>query len=183
MKTWLPLILALVVALPTLAVAEEAKKEEKPGVKVKFADEKLEMVAPADWKKVEPRVRIIELEFAIEPAEGDKAPGRLTLMGAGGSIKANIDRWKGQFTKLTKDNVDEEKVEKHVVHFVELQGDYKDQRGPFAPAVVKNGYTMLAAIVVTDELGQYFVKFYGPDKTVAANKEKFMKMIKSLKSK
>jgi len=159
------------------------QERRKTAVPVKFAEEKLEFEVPADWKKVDPRVRIIELEYAVEPVEGDQTPGRITLMGAGGSVKANIDRWKGQFTKLNKDKVDEEKVEKHVVHFVELYGNYKDQRGPFAPATVKEDYGMLAAIIVTEELGQYFVKFYGPEKTVDANKEKFMKMIKSLKTK
>ena len=39
---------------------------------------------------------------------------------------------------------------------------------------------MLSAIVVTKEAGNYFVKFYGPEKTVGDNREKFDKMIDSL---
>ena len=39
---------------------------------------------------------------------------------------------------------------------------------------------MLAAIVVTKDLGNYFIKFYGPERTVTDNKAAFDKMIDSL---
>ena len=44
-----------------------------------------------NWKQVQPRSRIVETEFAIEPVKPDDQPGRMTSMGAGGSIEANID--------------------------------------------------------------------------------------------
>ncbi len=45
------------------------------------------------------QTRIVEHEFAIPAAEGDKADGRFTIMAAGGSVDANIDRWYAQFSQ------------------------------------------------------------------------------------
>jgi hypothetical protein len=39
---------------------------------------------------------------------------------------------------------------------------------------------MLGAIIVTDKVGQYFVKLYGPRKTIAANEKAFLDMIEGL---
>ena len=63
------------------------------------ANGELSLAAPAGWKQVQPRSRIVETEFAIEPVKPDDQPGRMTSMGAGGSIEANIDRWYGQFSQ------------------------------------------------------------------------------------
>ncbi len=45
------------------------------------------------------------------------------------------------------------------------------KRGPVAPAVERPNYRMLAAIIETGGAGNYFLKFYGPEKTVAANEK------------
>jgi hypothetical protein len=134
-------------------------------------------------------VRIIEAEFAIPAVEGDKNDGRLTIMAAGGSVEANIDRWIGQFSqpdgKSTKDQTKSEKitVDGQEVHLVDISGTYKDQRGPLAPAQTFENYRMLAAIVSTKDAGRYFLKLYGPKKTIAANEEAFRKMVESLDAK
>lgn len=184
MKRFAPICLGLVL-LTAISVAAEDKPaaEKKQAATISFGEDQLEMTVPEGWKSVKPRVGIIDHELTVSAKEGDGNPGRLTLMGAGGSIEANIERWKGQFVKLTAEEVKEEKVAEQNVHFVEFIGDFKDQRGPFAPAEVQEGYTMLAAIVTTDKLGNYFLKFYGPSETVGQNKEKFMQMVKSLKIK
>ena len=64
-----------------------------------IAGEALSLEAPASWKRVQPKSNMIETEFSIPAAEGDATPGRMTVMGAGGSVQANIDRWYGQFTQ------------------------------------------------------------------------------------
>ena len=63
------------------------------------ANGEFSLAAPAGWKQVQPRSRIVENEFAIEPVKPDDQPGRMTSMGAGGSIEANIARWYGQFSQ------------------------------------------------------------------------------------
>lgn len=177
-KHFAPLCFGLVLMTSLTAFAEE--KEAKT---ISFGDGHLEMTVPEGWKTVRPSVRIIEHEFAAPAKEEGGTAGRATLMGAGGGVEANVERWKKQFAKLTADEAKEEKIAGQTVHIIELKGDYKDQRGPFAPAVLKEDYTVLGAIVVTDKLGDYFLKLYGPSETISENKEKFTGMVKSLKVK
>jgi hypothetical protein len=156
---------------------------------VEIADGALSIEVGEAWKKVQPRVRIIELEYSIPAVEGDAQPGRLTVMAAGGSVEANITRWQGQFTQpdggSTKERTktEEKTIAGQTVHLVDISGNYKDQRGPFAPAVQREGYRMLAAIVVTDKFGNYFIKAYGPKATMSKNEAAFKAMIDSLKVK
>lgn len=156
------------------------------GEKISLADGKLTLTAPDGWKKVQPSVRIIEYEFVVPAAEGDENDGRVTIMGAGGSVEANIDRWIGQFSqpdgKATRDRTKQETttVDGQKVYLVDITGVYKDQRGPFAPATLHEDYRMLGAIITTEKSGQYFIKFYGPKKTVAENEKAFRSLVGSL---
>ena len=181
-----PVLVALV-SLALVAFASSSTRAEE--TTIKLADGRFELDAPASWKHQQPRVRIIDAEYAIPAAEGDENDGRLTVMGAGGSIEQNIDRWIGQFQQAdggsTKERTKSEKktISGLEVHLVDIAGTFSDRRGPFAPAVERPDYRMLAAIVETGKFGNYFVKFYGPRKTVAENEEAFSKMIESLRKK
>lgn len=167
---------------------------DKPeGKKFEIAEGKFSLKAPAGWLAKKPKTSIVETEFEVPAAEGDEAAGRVTVMGAGGSIEANIDRWKAQFTQLEgADEKDAAKVEKkkiagQQVHLVDLSGNYVD-KGPFqAEGVLRENYRMLAAIIETSQngkrTGNYFIKFIGPAKTVAENAAGFQQMIESLSAK
>lgn len=186
-----PLIAASVVFLAGWGVsAATAQEENKSGAAFTVADGKLTFTAPKGWTKKQPRSRIIEVEFAIPPAKDDENPGRFTVMGAGGDVQANIDRWFGQFEQPDgSDSKDKAKVEKKTVagnpvHYVDIAGTYKDApAGPFAggKTIKREDYRMLAAIVQTKEAGNYFLKFYGPKETVAENEKAFQQMLNSLK--
>ncbi|MFM7844409.1 MAG: hypothetical protein ACKOBW_10100 [Planctomycetota bacterium] len=171
------------VAYGTAACAADGKPEP-----VQLADGKLVVTAPGSWVRKQPKSRIIEHEFAIPPAEGDKQEGRFTVMGAGGGVEANIERWVGQFTQpdggATKDKtkIQKLKVGGVDVHYVDISGTYKDQPGPVAPAVMRENYRMLAAIIVTEKQGMHFLKFYGPKATVAGQEKAFQEMVNSLKA-
>lgn len=179
--------LGLLGLLTLLSTTTLAWAQQNPA-KLKLAGGQLELTAPAKWQRKQPKVRIIEHEFAVPAAEGDKADGRMTVMGAGGGVQANIDRWFGQFSQpdggSTKDRakVKKTKIGGHDVHLVDVSGTFRDQRGPVAPAVERAGYRMLAAIIETDR-GDYFIKFYGPQRTVAENEKPFLQMIDSLEGK
>ncbi len=165
--------------------ADDAKKPEP--ISFKVADGRLEMTAPGDWKKIDPAVTMIEAEFSIEPVEGESKTSRLTVMGAGGSIEANIDRWLGQVQqpdgKLSRDKatITAKEVGGYKIHLLDVSGTYMDQRGPQAPKVELKDHRLLAVIIETDSLGNYFVKLYGPEKTIAKHKEAFVKMIEEAK--
>lgn len=151
---------------------------------------KLELTAPTNWTKKEPASRIVEVEFAIPPAKGDETPGRLTAMGAGGSVESNIDRWIGQFAgeggAAAKPKRDKSTVSGTEIEIVDLAGTYKDSPGgPFAggKTVMRDNYRMLGAIVQTKDRGNYFLKLYGPKATIDENEKGFQDMVKSLKVK
>jgi hypothetical protein len=119
-------------------------------------------------------------EFSFPPAEGDQAGGRVTVSLAGGSVQANIDRWRQQFGgKPEKESQERITVAGVPVTLVDLSGTFNDQRGPFAPAVAHPGYRMMAAIL--DLEGQLaFVKAYAPAKTMAVHGQEFQKFVRSL---
>jgi len=132
---------------------------------MELAEGKLVVTTPESWTKKMPRSRIIEHEYEIPAVEGDENPGRMTVMGAGGSIEANIDRWAGQFDlKGGKPKKEETKIAGQKVYLVDLSGTYKDTppgAGPFSGAkpILRENYRMLAAIIATEKDGNYFVKF------------------------
>jgi hypothetical protein len=157
---------------------------------VTIGEGKITFTSPEGWEKKQPRIRIIEAEFAAPPAKGDEQPGRLTVMGAGGSVEANIDRWIAQFDQPDGgDTKKAAKIEKlrvngQNVHYVDVSGTYHDMPGgPFAGGkpVLRDDYRMLAAIIETEKAGNYFFKFYGPKATVAENEKAFRGLVDSLK--
>jgi hypothetical protein len=177
------IVLILLGLLGTAALAQEQ------GAKIDLAGGKLQLKSPKDWVRKQPQSRIIEHEFAVPASAGDANEGRVTIMGAGGPIDANIDRWYSQFSQPDGGSIKERakvkkfKVAGEDVHLVDLSGTYKDQRGPMAPAVERPKYRMLAAIITAGPLGNYFVKFYGPQQTVTDHEKAFLSMIEGLERK
>lgn len=173
----------------TSNLAPRARAEDKPDPGITLAEGKIVLKPPKEWIRKQPRTRIVDHEFETPAVKDDKLAGRVTVMGAGGSVEANIDRWIGQFTqpdgKSTKDKakIEKLKIAGQEVHYVDLSGDYKDQAGPFTPATMREGYRMLGAIIVTEKLGNYFIKYYGPKDTVAANEKLFKEVVNSLQVK
>ena len=176
----------LLVGFCSLAMASDDGKDQS----IALADGKLLLTAPKGWVRKQPSVRIVEHEFAAPKTGDDEIDGRFTVMSAGGSVEANIDRWIGQFTQpdggSTKEKTKKHEltIEKNKVHVVDITGNYKDQpKGPMGPNVTREGFRMLAAIIETEKSGTIFLKFYGPKATVTANEKPFLEMLQSLKAK
>ncbi|MDH3717372.1 MAG: hypothetical protein OES79_04560 [Planctomycetota bacterium] len=143
----------------------------------------IQLTAPEQWVRRQPRSGFVMAEFSLPKAEGDEKDGRLTVSVAGGSIEANIDRWRGQFgSGPEKDSQKEIDVAGLKVTLVDFAGTFNEQAGPFAPGVTREGYRMLAAIIPAgDQL--HFVKAYGPEKTMAAHVEAFHEFVKTTQAK
>jgi hypothetical protein len=177
----LPLILwAALAAAP--AVADNLEDHT-----IKFGGGKLQLRVPDAWQKRKPQNNIIEYEFAAPKVDDDEADGRITLMGAGGSIEANLDRWTGQFELpdggAAKPKITQKKLAGCDVHLLDIAGTFKD-KPPFSGTEVKRpGYRMMAAIVASKDQGNYFIKLYGPQRTIAENEKAFNTMIESLERK
>jgi hypothetical protein len=138
------------------------------------------LTAPAGWQRMPPSSSFVAAEFTLSPAEGDDMDGRLTVSTAGGSVEANIERWKGQFGPEVKEAPQEEiDAAGAKITIVDFSGEFNDQRGPFAPAVQRADYRMIAAIVPLD--GQlYFIKATGPQKTIAFHADKVHQFIRTV---
>lgn len=159
----------------------EKAGDEKAGGE-KLAIDNVSFTVPEGWvAKPIPPGGFIDAEFVLPKADGDDADGRLTLSRAGGAIEANIDRWRGQFGgKPEKDEVKTLDVAGLKVTWVDLSGEFNDSRGPMAPAKIKAGYRMLAAIIPAGDFS-VFVKATGPQKTLEAQAEKLKTFVQSAK--
>ena len=120
-----PLAIGLAVAsIPTFVVAQTAPTQEKPvqqqeqesatdkaeekaeipePIQLNLAGGKVKLTASGDWKKIQPKSNMAEAEIQIPKLNEDDAnTGRLTFMMAGGSLDANIARWKASLRNHLK---------------------------------------------------------------------------------
>ena len=170
--------------------AIETQGKVKEPLNFSVAGGKLMLEATGDWKSVKPKSRMLEIEIEVPKVEGDEANGRLTIMGAGGSIDANVQRWEGQFSQAdgaaTEAKTKNLTVQEMIVTMVDISGTFtQTMGGPFSGGkkVESPDQRMLAAIIQTPESGNYFVKLVGPAATIKANEAEFEKMIKGAKLK
>ena len=144
----------------------------------------LHWTAPAGWK-AGPAQAMRAATYAVAAAPGDTTPSECVVYffgaGQGGSIEANIERWKGQFTSAGKPAA--ATVSKRTVHGVtmttiDVAGEYSGLGGPLAASKPVAGYRLLGAIVEGPG-GNIFVKFTGLAKTVVANAAKYDQLLAS----
>jgi hypothetical protein len=144
----------------------------------------LKWTAPAGWTNQGSRP-MRAATYVLSGPGGEKAECAVYFFGAGsgGTVEANIERWKGQFLgadgKPSAAVVKKEKVHGLPVTTIESEGSYTGMGGPMATDHTEmKGYRLLGA-VVEGPGGNVFLKFTGPDKLVAANREKFRQMVES----
>jgi len=146
----------------------------------------LRWTPPAGWKS-EGAVPMRAATYKIPPAAGDHDGAECVVYffgaGQGGSVQANIERWNGQFTDLGGKPA-AAKIAKRTVHglpvtTIAVSGAYSGMGGPMATAkTFKPGYRLLGAIVENPG-GNVFLKFTGPEKTIAANERNFAQLLES----
>ena len=146
----------------------------------------LRWTAPAGWTNEGTRpMRAATYRIAAAPGDRANAECGVYFFGAGqgGTIDANLERWKSQF-KGPDGKVAPAQIAKRTIHglaivTIDTSGEYSAMGGPMAtsaPAVP--GYRLLGAIV-TGPGGNLFLKLTGPAKTVAANQQKFEQILTS----
>jgi hypothetical protein len=146
----------------------------------------LKWTMPAGWKSEAPRP-MRAATYSVPPAPGDQTGGEVVINyfgpGQGGSVDANIERWKaqvqGQDGKPAPATIAKRTVRGIPMTTVDASGAYSGMGGPMmAPSKSVPGYRLLGAIV-EGAGGSVFVKFTGPAKTVAANRPKFDQLLAS----
>lgn len=141
--------------------------------------------APKGWKKEKPANNMRKHQFRIPKSKGDAKDGELAVFHfrGGGSIEANIKRWKGQVKPAAGDPQPKQSSRvcgglKVVIY--DQTGTYQTPpRGPRAPGVKMAGARVINAIIETAE-GNYYVKFVGPKKTIGDNMKQFHAFLDSL---
>jgi hypothetical protein len=123
--------------------------------------------------------------YTVPATSGDSVASECAVYffgaGQGGTVEANMARWKGQFTNAGKPAA--AVVSNRTVHglpmtTIDVAGEYSGLGGPTAASKPVAGYRLLGAIVEGPG-GNIFVKFTGPAKTIAANKAKYDALLAS----
>lgn len=142
---------------------------------------------PAGWKALGAQP-MRAATYAVPAAPGDTMPSECAVYffgaGQGGTVSANLERWKGQFTDAAGKPA-AAKVETRVVHglkvtTIDTSGKYSGLGGPIAHNAPVPGYRLLGAIVEAPG-GNIFVKFTGPARTIAASQHQFGQFIDSFR--
>jgi hypothetical protein len=147
----------------------------------------LKWTPPKGWKTEGARP-MRAATYTIPPTAGDTADAECAVYffgpGQGGSVEANLERWKGQV--LGPDHKPAEaKITKRTIHgmavtTIDTSGDYTAMGGPMASSKsVQSNYRLLGAIVEGPG-GNVFIKFIGPAKTIAASQAEFEQLLNSV---
>jgi hypothetical protein len=139
--------------------------------------------APAAWIKAENPSPMRKATYRVPHAAGDTDDAELSVSQAGGTVELNVNRWAGQLgAKPESVKRETRRVGGLEVTVVEMHGTYSGMAMPgAAPAAAKTGWALLGAIVGTAT--PTFFKMTGPDKTVAAARADFDKLVESFRSK
>lgn len=160
--------------LPLISVARAADP-------VEFTVGAFTFDRPEGWTWIVPSSPMRKAQLAVPAAEGDA--GEVTFFhfgaGQGGGVKANVDRWLGQFQNPVS-GTQVEKIGTTSVTFVEATGTFASGM-PGGPTTPKEGYGLRGAILESAQ-GDVFVKFTGPEPLVKSASEAFGKMIRSAAS-
>jgi len=162
------------------ADVEVSKATAGTGTEVRL--DPLTFTAPATWKRTAPRSPLVQAEFALlADADKEGAVGRLTMSVVGGTVKDNVDRWKGQFVGAIDSSKQEEiEIGGLKATLVDFAGMFGDQAGMMGPVVKRPNYRMIAAIIpIKDQL--YVIKAIGPRETISAHVSSINSFLGSLK--
>jgi hypothetical protein len=144
----------------------------------------LKWTAPQGWKTETGTRPMRAATYDIPAMSGDKDNAECAVYffgeGQGGSIDANLERWKNQFHGGPPAKVAKRTIHGLQVTTIDASGEYSGMSGPMSPdKTVKPAYRVLGAIVEGPG-GNVFFKFTGPAKTIAANQPKFETLLNSV---
>jgi hypothetical protein len=136
---------------------------------------------PSDWQTMPNASAMRMATYRVGSAGGNAQPPELTVMRAGGSVDANIERWRGQFQGAGPADRTERVVNGLKVTVVQLAGTYiPAAMMPGTPAgQPRADYALLGAIV--DAPGSpYFFKMVGQAADVRKARPSFESLLGTL---
>ena len=178
-KPLLSIFICLVLTASLQALAQSQKSELKYTVPVGWIEETRSS-----------SMRVAQYKLPKAPADAEDASLVLYYFGQGqgGSTTANVERWLGQ-VKQADGGAAKDAKEDHFetnglkVTTVDVSGTYVAETAPGSGTFHNSaGYRLRAAVVETPN-GSYYVKFVGPEKTVARWNDSFQSYLKSFELK
>ena len=172
--------------------ASDAAASLPPGHPPTGAPAALKWDVPAAWEAVPLSAGSMRrAQYALPKADEDPSGGEVAVFhfpGSGGGVEANIQRWVGQFSDSDGGPVDPKTVQRETfdvgectVHFVDLTGYMTiGQMMGGTGQRSANEYRLLGAIVEAPA-GRWFFKGTGPAATMAAAREDFVELLKSVR--
>jgi len=142
---------------------------------------------PAAWTPTQLSSPMRVAQFAL-PAAAGAAAGEVAIYffrtGQGGSNEVNIGRWTSEFSsadgKPVAPKISTSKSGDIELTLVELQGSYARGVGMGTAGEAKPDQSLMVAIVTT-AIGRFTLQMYGPSKTVASQRDNFLKFAKGFR--
>lgn len=194
---WLTIVIAVLISgcepaappksEPPVPVAPADKSAEMPGEKetasagrvldtsTTKAFQGIKLQIPAGWEERPPANEFIQAEYRLSPPEGNI---RITMSSAGGGKEANVQRWRGQFSRGADDPESKEEtivIDGQEAIVVELYGTFRDG---FGGGGEQQGWCMFGAVIPTGPVN-FFIKMTGPRAAVTAQREVFRELVTS----
>jgi hypothetical protein len=140
----------------------------------------LKWTKPTAWTDAKSASSMRVATYQVAKAEGDAEGAEMSVIVAGGSATANIERWEGQFGGA-KAKTSQKNPNNTAVTVVEIEGDYTGG-GPMmgGSGEKKPGFMLLGAIVTVAGGQSYFFKLTGPKKTMEAARKDFEAFVDSI---
>lgn len=143
-------------------------------------------VVPASWVPQEVTSSMRLLQFEV-PGQGESEAGQFVLYyfgpGQGGSVEANVERWRSQFSR--PDGAEVEAVVTSLegsampATLVELEGSYARSVGMGQVGDVLPDRMLLAGVVETPE-GNLHPQLHGPAELVKGQREAFIAFMRGI---
>ena len=140
---------------------------------------------PADWKE-QPAGGMRVKSFTVPHAPGDTRDAEVIVFffgpGQGGGVEDNVTRWQSMF-EGPKGKLETFQVGGVKTTVFDVSGTYLYKPRPVDPSIAperRPDHRMLGVVFETSH-GPYFIRFVGPQKTVAAHKAAFEGWLKGFK--
>jgi hypothetical protein len=145
----------------------------------------MKFTRPAGWEWIEPSSSMRKAQFKIKDEKSETTAEVIFFQfpGGAGTVKANVDRWLGQFQEPRdkfNSKVEETTVGKARVTYVQAEGTYSGGM-PGRPSPPMKDYALTGAIISSESArdADIYVRMTGPKEFVKSLTAEFKKMIES----
>lgn len=140
---------------------------------------------PKSWKEIPNPNAMRIATYLVARADGDPDDGEMSVSRVGGSVEANLQRWKAQFDPAKPDSTKrfERTIAGLKVTIFETAGSYTGMVIRGQQAKPRENWALVAAIVEVPGGDPWFFKLTGPEKTLAAARPDFESLANSVRPK